>query len=437
MEAAGFPLTISETKRKPVVIVGAGPTGLAAALALRKEGFTDISVLEKRNEGEVESERAYAYLIDGRGQRLTNFLGLTNDLASLSVSSRKFQSLTEIRTDGTVNVVQLPVLDPKAIEKFWLPRAAFLRVLQSAVPRVSGDGQGEGGVEGEGIRIEWGTQLEAIRVDEQDTLTVIARREADGSTVEVQPALLLGCDGLNSQVRKWLNEESSLEDSEKKKFRMTKLPSDAAGLFYRILTISPSFPLPVQEGEKESRMTDCESAYAIRGAGTPPLSLGLLPLKQSDRRTANIICWPSHPIWKANTPEKMTAFLKKEFPQLADRMDSFVSPQEVSRFARAPCGQFPSPQYSSALFASFPTQRSTRSRKLPPSSRQQIRSVVALAGDSAHAFSPDLGQGVNSGLEDVCALVGCLREAEKGGEGLGEWVDRYEKDRLPEIKELC
>ena len=116
-------------------------------------------------EGIFESERAYQYLVDGRGQRLTDLLCLTsrigiytmeperaltqnlsqlnrNDwlfdcLASEAVSSRFFQNITEFQTSGILKVKSIPI-DVNAIEKFWLPRSALMRILQEEVSKRRG-----------------------------------------------------------------------------------------------------------------------------------------------------------------------------------------------------------------------------------------------------------------------------------------------------------
>lgn len=50
-----------------VVIVGAGPAGLASALTLQRLGWKNIRILEKRSKESLEISRSYNYLIDGRG----------------------------------------------------------------------------------------------------------------------------------------------------------------------------------------------------------------------------------------------------------------------------------------------------------------------------------------------------------------------------------
>ena len=68
-------LSMKPVQKKSAVIIGAGPVGLAASLMLEKCGWTDITVVEKRSRDSFESTKAYLYLVDRRGHRLTDFLG--------------------------------------------------------------------------------------------------------------------------------------------------------------------------------------------------------------------------------------------------------------------------------------------------------------------------------------------------------------------------
>ncbi|MGB7439688.1 MAG: FAD-dependent monooxygenase [Coleofasciculaceae cyanobacterium] len=71
-----------------VVIVGGEPAGLATALVLAKQGWTDITVLEKRASADYcQPDKSYSYLIDSRGQKITDFLGLTEELSKIGVAN--------------------------------------------------------------------------------------------------------------------------------------------------------------------------------------------------------------------------------------------------------------------------------------------------------------------------------------------------------------
>lgn len=176
-------------------------------------------------------------------------------------------------------------------------------------------------------------------------------------------------------VRQWLASNDSVASKRTppgRSFRMTKYPSDAAGLRYKMLTLQRDFLLPV-DGLKDTDLFKPlradqlapslkECAYAIRlvdstrfnynkpqfsykttlfptinsfmtqrGTGKARrsrMSLGLLPVRSElTSRTANIVCLPEHEIWLIRDGPALKAYLQRSFPQLS--IDNFVS-DEVS-----------------------------------------------------------------------------------------------------------
>ena len=77
------------------------------------------------------------------------------------------------------------------------------------------------------------------------------------------------------------------------------------------------------------------------------INLGLLSVKGDAPRTANIICVPEHEIWKLKTFDEVKKFLVKSFPQI--NFSTFVSDEEIARFASSVPGVFPKPQYVKGL----------------------------------------------------------------------------------------
>jgi len=59
--------------------------------------------------------------------------------------------------------------------------------------------------------------------------------------------------------------------------------------------------------------------------------------------------------------------------------------------------------------------------------------AVILVGDAVHCFPPDLGEGVNSGLEDVLELDKSLKEHAS----LGEAAEAYGRERGIEVRLLA
>jgi hypothetical protein len=75
------PATVaSATTAAEVVVVGGGPGGLASALELRRRlPQTSVVVIERQSSlNAFDPERAFLYLIDGRGQKFTDAHNLTD-----------------------------------------------------------------------------------------------------------------------------------------------------------------------------------------------------------------------------------------------------------------------------------------------------------------------------------------------------------------------
>ncbi|NES20010.1 MAG: FAD-dependent monooxygenase [Symploca sp. SIO3E6] len=200
---------------------------------------------------------------------------------------------------------------------------------------------------------------------------------------------------------------------------MQQFPSPSTGLQYKVLTFPPQFPLSDKEGD----VAQSTMAYGIRSSfkgRNQAISLGLLPFKDSTQpRTANIITYPEHTIWQLTTTAEVEQFLKQAFPQLP--LDKIISPEEMARFTASAGGKFPIPQYCSGLYRIWGQPEANQG------------TGVILLGDAAHCFPPDIGQGVNSALEDVYLFQERLAETQ---DNLSEALPRYEKLRQPEIKAL-
>ncbi|CAD5953271.1 Kynurenine 3-monooxygenase [Planktothrix tepida] len=364
-----------------VVIVGGGPSGLAIALMLAKRGWTEITVLEKRKTADYyEPDKAFNYQIDGRGQKLLDWLGLTPNLAEISVSSQEFY-LTLIQPNGKRKTIKLPFINPNRKTAYWLPRRTFVSLLYEEIER------------------NWQQQItvlfEAKCIElkqKQEQLQVIVESK-NSELMSFTPGFVVGCDGLNSIVRQTLND---WEKPDHHRFEMQYFPSASSGLRYQVLTLPPQFPLSNQLDDQSV----CTMAYAIRGKtveGQKKISLGLLPMKNPDEpRTANIITYPNHKIWTLKTNEELYRFLEQSFPQLSIR--DIISESEITRFVNSQGGVFPVPQFCSGLHFLLKSD--------------QTFSAILLLGDAVHCFPPDIGQGVNSALEDVYILQQVLEETQ-------------------------
>jgi 2-polyprenyl-6-methoxyphenol hydroxylase-like FAD-dependent oxidoreductase len=386
-----------------VVIIGGGPAGLGSALMLAKRGWTKITVLEKRPSADYyEPDKSFSYQIDGRGQKLTDLFGLTAKLADLSVPSTEFY-FTLIRKDGTRKTSKLPIADPRRKTAYWLPRASFVQLFYQEIEQNWQDT----------IQVLFDTQC--LKIQQKANCLEIIAQSREQKQLILTPRLVLGCDGLNSIVRQTLHQiEGNSTD-----FVMQQFASPSAGLKYKVLTLPPQFPLSKQEGD----VAQSTMAYGIRSAfkgRKKAISLGLLPLKNPDiPRTANIITYPDHQIWQLNTPEALDNYFQQAFPQLP--LAQIISQAEIARFVSSDGGTFPQPQYCARLYQIWGQPQNNRG------------TAVILLGDAVHCFPPDIGQGVNSALEDVFLLHETLTETQ---DNLSLALPRYQDLRQADIKAL-
>ena len=386
------------------VVVGGGPAGLATALVLSKRGF-DVTVLEKRAEpNPYEPQRAYLYLVDGRGQRFTDAAGITEELASpeASVSSLNY-TVTRCLPDGEREEVVPPILEASDRASYWIPRARFLALLNGALPPT--------------VKTLFGSELHEVQKTADGGIEVVATC-ADGSELRLTPSLLIGADGLQSLVRQKCAEWSGAPED----FTPVVLPSPSSGLSYQMIKMPPDLRLDKTDA---SITAEPRKAYSIRPATDAPLGptrLGMLPVADPlFPRTANVILPPEHPVWSLGSGDAVLGWLRATFPHLP--IDEVISADEAAAFAEGAPGAFPAPCYS------------PRQQLLLP------KAGVVLVGDAIHAFPPDIGQGVNSALSDVMMLSEALDGAAGSGDDpmakLREALPAYEAAAAPEAEAVA
>lgn len=393
----------SSSAHNSVLIAGGGPTGLATALMLARRGWTKITVLEKRTSADYyEPDKSFNYLIDGRGQKLLDLLGLTESLSELGVPNTEFY-ITRILPNGKRKTSKLPLIDSNRKTAYWIPRRAFVQWLYLEIKQHWQDC----------ITIRFDTQcteINAITTPEGTPLLEVVAQTSQGEMIRFEPFFLIGCDGVRSRVRTALNQW------EHDRFEMQQFPSPSSGLKYKVLNLPPNFLLDADHQDHAVSTM----AYAIRGRWKDrrrSLTLGLLPFKdETIPRTANIITQPDHQIWNLKTGEEVLQFLEQDFPQLPIRQ--IISIEEADRFAQSEGGIFPVPQFCPGLYY------------LLPESSEKISAGVLLLGDAVHCFPPDIGQGVNAALEDVAVLNDVLCDQDD----LSQALPRYEAMRAMDVK---
>ncbi|KAF8067186.1 Kmo [Scenedesmus sp. PABB004] len=412
--APGAAAALAEPARVDALIVGGGPAGLAAAVMLAGRGWT-VAVAERNSVlSYSDPDRSYVYAIDGRGRAWTDRFGVTQRLAEAAVDTKAVEVARVFPDGATRRSRQLIKDEARAVH--WLPRSAFLRLLEARARE-------------DASFVQLLTNTEAVGVSRGPALRVTLRNTVTGNDAVFEPRLLIGCDGIASLVRGSLQGWAAADGAPAGRFAMSQLPSLSTGLRFKVLQLPPNPAM--RDGAALANPSFCllagKSAPAIGG---PPLRLGLLPIKDvTAGRTANLITLPDHPVWSVQDAETMYTVFEQAFPQADWR--ALVPETVMAKFAASRGGAFPAPQFSQGL-------ATVVDAAAPPHARLGGAAVkgigVVLLGDAAHAFPPDLGQGVNSALEDVLVLE---RQLEATGDDLGAALPAFEVARLPDSAALA
>ena len=407
---------------KTAVVVGAGPSGLSAALSLARNHGYSVKILEAAERVDVyDPTKAYPFLIRQRGQKLTQrFPDVQQALESQGIATTDKSQLVAIPADPQEifdpTPKTIPTFAPSGTN-YWMRRHEFLRVLLDAVNAT------------ESIELVSGVQCQSISPISDSEIRVITCDVADQKKVDsYQASVVIGADGIKSAVRQTLEQSPSVfpegwTNTRPKGFRIKKWMSPASGLKFKTIHMNANAEVPVGDGSFYKLPFGTPTLFAIRSTFTKPsncVSLGLLPAQAAPTRTFNIIRVPNHDIWKIRDGNKLREWFQEAFPRFDFSSNTTSSPlieqEEFDRFASTEGLSLPPCQYCPELFIASPTKEAS----------------VIILGDAASAFPPDLGEGVNSGLEDVATLDDMLKQHET----IGDAAKAFAKLRKPENKAL-
>ena len=188
MKIAPQSLERAETQQIPeerpeVLVVGAGPVGLLAALALAEQGIRVQIVDQERR----PAARSYALALHPQSLRLLDEVGLAGDLLARAhrIERVAFYEGTERRAE--LDFTALPAEFP------------FVAVL----PQQILEGSLESALKQRGVPVLWNHRVAELHLGGGGAAALVERRGPSGveDGFDVRPELLIGADGHHSIVR--------------------------------------------------------------------------------------------------------------------------------------------------------------------------------------------------------------------------------------------
>ncbi len=161
-----------------ILIVGAGPTGLSLAIALRQRGARVI-VIDRQMQGANTSRAA---VIHARTLEVLEQLGVTEKLLEEGIIVPRFRVRDRDRLLLDIDFGELPGSYPFTL---MLPQDRTETILRERLEEL-------------GVDVRWATELETI-VQEGDRF--VAHLRSPAGTIDMHVSWVIGCDGLHSKVR--------------------------------------------------------------------------------------------------------------------------------------------------------------------------------------------------------------------------------------------
>jgi 2-polyprenyl-6-methoxyphenol hydroxylase-like FAD-dependent oxidoreductase len=365
---------VAAPRKTDVLVVGAGPTGLVAALSLAQAGLTvEIIDEEWRPAG-----HSYALALHPRSLELLGGLGLAE--AAISQGCR-LGSLTILAGDEPPATIRCSLVHDRFPFLLSLPQSGLEQVLTEALAKM-------------GVKVGWSHRLAGLELGGDAVRATVHRLEKESAgyavahtewtiaePVEIRAGFVIGADGHRSLVRRALGIPLD-EAGPSQAFAIFECADPAAGKEERLVlrddSVNALWPLPRGRARWSLEIAGPEVSAADRHKGRLTTMLGERFFPHLD---------------EAETRE----LVSERAPWFASRVGEIGWSIEV-RFERR-------------LAKSFGRGR------------------VWLAGDAAHLTGPAGMQSMNAGLVEAGELATRIARV-RGGQAELELLESYGKERL-------
>ncbi|XP_020094335.1 uncharacterized protein LOC109714230 [Ananas comosus] len=345
-----------------IVIVGAGIAGLATALGLHRQGIRSV-VLES---SPTLRAAGFAFTTWTNAWRALDALGVGDTIRAHHLRGQRLV-VKSASSGETATKLNLMAQGRSGMHEIYCVKRNFLlETLEEELPRGT---------------IRYSSKIVSIEEDGNIKLVHLA----DGSIIRTK--VLIGCDGVNSIVAKWLGLKKPSFSGRSATRGLAEFPNGHG--------FQPEFLQLFGEGFRAGLLPCSEQSLYWFFTWTP----------SADEKEV-----------EENTSKMREYVLKKlKHAKVPDEVIQVIEVSEMSDVVSSPL-RYRSPV--SLLYGNITKEN------------------VCVAGDAFHPMTPDLGQGGCSALEDSVVLARCLGEAIRG-EDKGGKKGEYEriKDGLKKYAE--
>ncbi|RAO73865.1 uncharacterized protein BHQ10_009877 [Talaromyces amestolkiae] len=342
---------MNSPRTSEIAIIGAGLSGLALALALHKNGLSNITIYESRP---ASLDIGGAIMLSPNALKVLDGL---NVYQQLRLRSYEFDTLYFRKSDEAmtpVDAFEFGSSSKYGYQALRVYRYELIEVLHQAI------------LEKRGISIKYGKKFSRILSETNEAVTWAFTDDTEASA-----SLLIGTDGIHSQVRRYMYPDIE--------------PRFTNGIGVTAAVPTAQLQLPTGIETPLTLMNNKHGAFVI-AQQLPDGSEVLIGKQRRFTETFDKEGWAD----LLNNKEWCIDFLRQgaeDFPQLVSNAVSNIPKNKINLW----------PFY---VVPKLDTWVSAGGK-------------VVIMGDAAHAIPPTAGQGVNQAFEDVYTFAGVVGALER------------------------